>query len=260
MKSTVSGLAALALLPASALAAGTFDGTWKASLDHIQLPKKPLVYVLAGGEYTCSSCGPAYTIKADGTDQKVPGHPGYDTESIAITDAHTVKTTDKLGGKTVSVSTDTISADGTTDTMEAVDYTGTQPSTIRLLLTRVSSGAPGSHALSGSWVDSKVLALDGPGYTTTFGITDDGFTMSSNGQSYDAKFDGKKYPVNGDPAHTKVVVKKLAADEVQESDYQQGKLIGVGTYKVSADGKTIHASNTSIPTHRTVHWTMDKVS
>lgn len=260
MKSTVSSLAALALIPASALAAGAFDGTWKASLDHIQLSKKPSVYVLAGGEYTCSTCGPAYTIKADGTDQKVTGHAGYDTESIAVTDAHTVKTTDKLKGKTVNVSTDTISADGKTDTVQSTDYTGAQPSKIKLLLTRVSDGAPGSHALSGSWLDSKVLALDGPSYTTTYGITDDGFTMSSNGQSYDAKFDGKKYPVTGDPAHTEVVVKKLAADEVQESDYQQGKLVGVGRFKVSADGKTIHASNTWIPTHRTVHWTMDKMS
>src|SRR5580698_8648220 len=213
MKSTVFTLAALGLIPASALAAGAFDGSWKASLDHIQLPKKPSVYVLAGGEYTCSTCGPAYTIKADGT----------------------------------------------TDTVVATDYTGTQPTTIKLLLTRASSGAPGSHALSGSWLDSKVLALDGPGYTTTFGITDDGFTMSSNGQSYDAKFDGKKYPLTGDPAQTKVVVKKLAANEVEESDYQQGKLIGVSRFKVSADGKTIHASNTSITTHRTVRWTMDKV-
>jgi hypothetical protein len=258
MKSAVSGLVALALIPASALAAGAFDGTWKASLDHIQLSKKPTESVLAGGEYTCSTCGPAYTIKADGTDQKVSGHAGFDTESITVTDAHTVKTTDKLKGKTVSVSTDTISADGTTDTMESTDYTGTKPSTIKLLLTRVSGGPPGSHALSGSWMDTKVLALDGPSYTTTFGITDDGFTMSSNGQSYEAKFDGKKYPITGDPANTMVVVKKLAADEVQESDYQQGKLVDVGHFKVSADGKTIRATNTFVPTHRTVHYTMDK--
>jgi hypothetical protein len=247
------------LIPASALASGAFDGTWKVSLDHVQLSKKPSAYVLAGGEYTCSTCGPAYTIKADGTDQKVAAHPGFDTESIAVTDDHTVKTVDKLKGKTVATSTDTLSADGTTDTVESTDFTGAQPSSLKLLRTRVSSGAPGSHALSGSWLDSKVLALEGPSYTTTYGITDDGFAMSSNGQSYEAKFDGKKYPVTGDPTHTQVVVKKLAADEVQESDYQQGKLIWIGHFKVSADGKTLHASGTSIPTHRTVHWTMDKV-
>jgi hypothetical protein len=259
MKSTVFALGALSLIPAAALAAGAFDGTWKASLDHIKLPMKPSAYVLADGQYTCSTCGPAYTIKADGTDQKVTGHPGYDTESITVTDAHTVKTTDKLNGKTVSVSTDTISADGTTDTLEAIDYTGTKPSTVKVLIKRVSAGPAGSHALSGSWLDSKVLALDGPGYITTFGITDDGFTMSSNGQSYDAKFDGKKYPVTGDPTQTKVVVKKLAANEVQENDYQQGKLTSIGHFKVSADGKTIYATSTTLATHRTVHFTMDKV-
>jgi hypothetical protein len=259
MKSTVSTLAALAMIPATALAAGAFDGAWNVSLDHIQLSKKPTVYVLAGGEFTCSTCGPAYTIKADGTDQKVAGHPSYDSESVAVTDAHKVKTTDKLNGKTVSERTDTISADGMTDTVEFTDHTGAQPSTLKLLVTRASSGAAGSHALSGSWLDSKVLALDGPDYTTTFAISDDGFTMSSNGQSYDAKFDGKKYEITGDPAHTKVIVKKLAANEVQESDYQQGKLVSISHFKVSADGKTIHASSTTTSTNRTVHWTMDKV-
>jgi hypothetical protein len=259
MQSTASILAALALIPAAALAAGTFDGTWKVSLDHIRLSKQPTVYVLAGGEFTCSTCGPAYTIKADGTDQKVAGHTSYDSESVAVTDAHTVKTTDKLDGKTVTDRTDTLSADGMTDTAAITDHTGTQASTLKLLATRVSGGAVGSHALSGSWLNSKVLALDGPDYTTTFSISDDGFTMSSNGQSYDAKFDGKKYAITGDPAHTKVIVKKLTADEVQESDYQQGKLVSIARFKVSADGKTILASSTTPATHRTVRWTMDKV-
>src|ERR1700733_13599785 len=82
-------------LPVAALAAGAFDGTWKVSLAHVQLSKKPTVYALANGEFTCSSCAPAYTVKADGSDQKVTGH---DFDTIAVSaDGGTV--TYKLRGK-----------------------------------------------------------------------------------------------------------------------------------------------------------------
>ena len=75
--------AAIALAPCAAFAASPFDGNWKVSLSHIQLSKKPDVYVITATSYTCSSCGPAYTVKADGTDQKVAGH-DYDTVAVTV--------------------------------------------------------------------------------------------------------------------------------------------------------------------------------
>jgi hypothetical protein len=227
-------------------------------MDHIQLSKKPVVLLLADGSYTCTSCGPPYTIKADGSDQVVKGHPI--TESVQVVSDHAIKVTDKAAGKQVAVETDTVAADGKSYTAEWVDYSGTAPSTIKETYTRISDGAPGSHAISGSWKETKILSLDGADFATSFAMTDDGFTMTSNGQSYEAKFDGKKVSLKGDPLHTDVTVKKVAADEVVETDTRKGKVVQVLTYKVSADGKTIHVTSTVLPANRTAHWTMDKTS
>ena len=258
MKNRIPAVAACLLLPGAALAASPFDGTWKVSLDHIQLSKVPTVVTLASGEYTCSSCVPSYTVKADGMDQKVAGH-AYDSVAVK-TDASSASITYKLKGKTLSAEKDVVSADGKSQAVDSTDYTGTDPSNIKLTLSRSAPGPDGSHPLSGSWLATKVLSASGPGYSSTYALTDDGLTMSSNGQSYDAKFDGKKYPVAGDPTQTKVVVKKLAPDTVEELDYQKGKLVFTLRLKVSADGKTLHATGTDTLTHSITHWTMDKVS
>ena len=45
----------LLLVPATALAASPFDGTWKANLESAKTSGKPDVYLLAGGEYSFSS-------------------------------------------------------------------------------------------------------------------------------------------------------------------------------------------------------------
>ena len=82
--------------------------------------------------------------------------------------------------------------------------------------------------------------------------------MSSNGQSYDAKFDGKKYPIEGDPTHVHVSVKKLTPMQVEERDYRDGKLFDILRLTVSADGKTIHGTDTAVGLGRTSHFTLDK--
>jgi hypothetical protein len=41
-------------------------------------------------------------------------------------------------------------------------------------------------------------------------MTDDGFSLSWNGQHYDAKFDGNPVPLEGDATHLMVTVKNSA--------------------------------------------------
>jgi hypothetical protein len=260
MKPANPGFAAAfcALLPATALA-GVFDGSWKISADSIRLSNKPYVYLLTADEFTCSSCAPAFTIKPDGTEQKVSGHPDFDTQSVTVVDASTVKIIQKLNGKQVFGSTDQVSADGKVDHVEYTDYTGAEPFVVKLLQTRTSAAPAGSHALSGSWIVAKVQSVSGGGAINTYHLTDEGFSYSSNGQAYDAKFDGKKYPYSGDPLHTKVTVKKLGANEVEERDYRGGKLVWVGRMTVSADGKSLHVVGTDVPTGRVTRLAMDKV-
>ena len=256
MKRSTLICAAMALAPCAAFAASPFDGNWKVSLNHIQLSKKPDVYVITATSYTCSSCGPAYTVKADGTDQKVAGH---EIDTIAVTVTSTsVTSVGKLKGKTLFTSRDTVSADGKTVTEEYTSNYGSQPVEFKSAYTQVTPPAAGENALSGSWVQSKVLSASDSALIETLGMTDDGFTFSQNGQSYDAKFDGKKYPITGDPTNTMVTLKKLGPSSVEESDYQKGKLVDVARMTVAADGKTLHVVDHNIRTDHTLRYTADK--
>jgi hypothetical protein len=89
----------------------------------------------------------------------------------------------------------------------------------------VKDAPAGAHALSGSWGSGKILSADGPGVLVTYGMTDDAFTMSSNGQRYAAKFDDQTYPVKGDPTKTVVNLKKVSDREVIETDSQTGQAL-----------------------------------
>jgi hypothetical protein len=249
--------ATLALVPCTARATGAFDGTWKTNVAHSKPSTKPIEWELANGVYTCTSCTPpTYSVKADGTDQKVTGHP-FDTVAVTV-DGNTVQTVFKLHGKVLGSAKMVVSGDSLS--REYTDVTGTQPFVEKITMRRVSAGPPGSHPLSGSWRIAKIDSESEAGSTTTYGITDDGFTMSSNGQSYDAKFDGNKYPVVGDPTSVSVTVKKLSPTQVEERDYRNGKLIDIVHLSVSADGKTIHGVDTAVQVGRTSRFTLDKVS
>jgi hypothetical protein len=92
----------------------------------------------------------------------------------------------------------------------------------------------------------------------TYAMTADGFTMSSNGQSYDARFDDKTYPVKGDPTKTVVNLKKVSDSEVIESDSQNGKVVETLDMTVSADGKSLHVVDMDVPTHRASTYSLTK--
>ena len=80
------GLLVAFLTPVSARAQSAFDGTWKFELSTAQFPKKPDVYLLQDGMYSCKTCVPPIEVKADGQDQKVSGYPYFDTISVKIVD------------------------------------------------------------------------------------------------------------------------------------------------------------------------------
>jgi hypothetical protein len=256
MKTAGIIITALIVLPGSALAASAFDGTWKVNMDHIQLPTTPDVHVIDATTYTCSSCVPAYTVKADGTDQKVAGH-DFDTLAVTLTPT-TLSTQTKLKGKLLSDTKTMLGADGKTATFESTEYNGAKPTVVKGASKQVAPGAPGSHPLSGSWIDTKIESLSDAAATATIAMTEDGFSLKSNGLSYDAKFDGKRVPIAGDLTGGKVSVKKISATEVVESDYDLGKLDAILHMTVSADGKKIHVVQQQVKTHGVTRYTLDK--
>lgn len=94
--------------------------------------------------------------------------------------------------------------------------------------------------------------------TVEYQMTADGFRMSANGQSYDAKFDGKEYPIVGDPGHTTVTLKRISANAVEETDHRQGKVTDVIHLATAADGKTMKIEDKDVAHGQTVTFTLDK--
>ncbi len=230
------------LTPLIVVAQSAFDGTWRLDPSKTQLPKKPDKYLLEKGTYKCESCVPPYEVKADGQDHKVTGHPYFDTMSVRVIDDKTVEFTSKKNGKVVGTQKSSVSGDGNqlTEEFTFIPAASGKEQHGKAIATRVAKGPAGSHVLSGSWREEKLADFSQDAITYTFKTTADGMSMKAGtGESYDAKFDGKDYPVKGDPGLTSVALKKINANTIEETDKRDGKVISVAKLAISPDGKTM---------------------
>lgn len=236
-------VATLALVGAGANAGDNpFNGTWTVDLNNVQFPEKPETWVLQDGRYRCSTCQPAVDVKADGTDQPTPGARYRDTVAVKVIDDQTVEMTNNKGGTVIGVGRQTVSRDGKTLTTEFTNYpeTSSDPVTGKVTVTRVADGPSGSHAISGSWRTDSVDTLSKNGMTFTLKVSADGMMSSfGTGETYDAKFDGKDYPVKGDRAGAMVSLVKRDDHSIDEKVKIGGTLLYVNHMTVSADGKTL---------------------
>lgn len=231
-------LTVLLLIQSGSTTPSLFDGTWIIDSGATQLPDKPTVFLLANGMF-----GPAgQQIKADGTDQKVPETGYWDTMNVKILDDRTVEIISKKAGKTIFTEMNTVSADDKTLTQILKDTTEAQTVTIETVSKRLERGPEGSHALSGSWQTYKVNRSKN-GSVITYRCTQDGFSAKTPlGEGFDAKFDGKFYAVEDDPAHTMVMLKLISPNTVEQTAKRDGKIVAVLRLTVAPDGKTIHAT------------------
>jgi hypothetical protein len=232
-----------------------FDGTWKTDLSKTQYQGgKPSTCLLQNGTYQDSSSVPKINIKADGTDQAVQGSRNYDTLAVKVVDDKTVEFTEKKAGKVVFTGKRIVSADGKTATYEFTYYPegSKQPVTGKGTYVRVAAGPAGSHAISGSWRMQKMLSESENALMVTFKSTTDGLMMSRpTGGSYDAKFDGKDYPVKGNPNVSTVSLTKVSDRSFDETYKRDGKIVAVYHWTVSADGKAITEKTENKETDRT---------
>jgi hypothetical protein len=230
----------VAFFTVTAFAQSPFDGTWVSDIGAAPYSKKAHTYALSKGMYTCSTCVPKINVKADGQDQAVSGSNYFNTESIREVDANTIEEVDKKDGKTMYKDTMTVSADGKTLTDKFEDDSEEKPVTGEMTLSRISKGPAASHAISGSWRTEKMTNISSNGITVTLQSTPNGLkTSDNNGQSYDVKFDGKDYPIQGDPGNTMISLKKVDANTLDETDKRNGKVVYTAHITVSADGKQI---------------------
>jgi hypothetical protein len=237
-----AGLLTLLLLPVLGTAQNPFDGTWKFNMNSLDFSKKPDEYSLQNGMYDCKTCVPPISIKADGTDQKVTGHPYFDTMSVKAVDDRNVEMTTKRGGKVVGTEKESISSDGKTLTINWTDSGqpsgGTQTGTF--MMTRVKSGPAGANLISGSWRAEKAEQSTESGLLWTFKVNNEEVMMTTpTGQSYTAKLDGSDAPYKGDPGITSVSVKMHGKDTLEETGKRDGKIIYISKMTVTPDGKTM---------------------
>ncbi len=230
------------LMPLPASAQSAFDGTWKIDLKKVEMPKKPDVLLLQDGTYHCKTCVPPITVKADGNDQPVSGHPYFDTLALKVVDDHAVQETAKKDGKVVWTSTTTVAADGKTAKFEFNENRegNSAPVTGNGTMVRVARGPAGAHAISGSWRTESYGNVSDNALTRSYKVDGDMLSMSTpTGESYSARMDGSDAPYKGDPGVTSVSVKKLGKHAMQETTKRDGKVVSVAKMTVAADGKSM---------------------
>ncbi len=227
------------LLAPVAWTQSAFDGTWKVEPSS-QRFEEPHTFELQKGRFKCpTTCDVPLDIKADGSDQPVPGARSYDTLAVKQLDSKTVQLTWKKSGKIVREVTETVSDDGKTSTAQVKIYPRQgAPVTLTEKRTRVGDGPRGAHATSGSWHTEKIENVPEQWLIFTFKSTDNGLSMSRpTGQSYDAKFDSKDYPFKGGRAGRTVSLKKVNDTTIEETHKLDGKPIEVN--QLTVEGNTL---------------------
>jgi hypothetical protein len=229
------------LLPALCFGQSAFDGTWRPDPQRPTHPKTEIA-VLANGEYECASCTPPYTVKADGHDQHLDGNPYFDTVNIVVIDDHTITKTGKRAGKVTVDTKVTVSADGATQT-EVQTIIGMAPVPVELTskFSRISTGKPGSHLISGGW---QMTEMDVSNHIedTTFKVSGGALAMIDRmGRSFTAKFDGTPAPYKGSDEFNGVSLKLIDERTIEESDLSDGRVVKISRWALSPDGQTIHA-------------------
>ena len=241
-------------------AAGDINGTWKADIDSIQFDTKPDEMLLQGGTFSCKSCTPSYSVAADGAFHQV-SLPYADSDAVKVVDDHTITESTKKGGKDMGSTTMTVSSDGNTLTGQFTDTSapGT-PVKGEFTETRVGPGPAGAHAISGQWKPTKLSNFNDAGLTFTVSVNGDTYQSSSpDGTSYEAKIGGGDVPIKGDVAGTTASVARSGDNGYEVTRTRDGKVVGVTTYTVGADGKLSAVSQNKL-SGSTTHWTATKQS
>ncbi len=235
--------ASLIAVAAPASAQSVFDGSWKADIASAQMSDKPFVRTLKAGSYTCVSCNTPFTLKADGQFHAVKGQDYADEMSMTV-DGNAVITKSRKGGKLMTVSTETVSADGATIDWQTVDTSS--PSGVAVNAKgqdkRVGAAAPaGAHPMSGAWKTvNDGLAVSDSGLVIKLAVKGNVWTMETpTGQSFVATFGGPAVAMKGDVGGTTVTARRISATTIEETDHRGGKAVSVYTYTALADGKTI---------------------
>jgi hypothetical protein len=223
------------------LAQSAFNGTWRLNTNDAQV-NVTQKFLLKDGLYSCSACDPPIKdFKADGQPHTATGSPYYDAITVRVIDDRTVEFTSTKNGKPAEHSKLTVAEDNKKATRdETFTSESGQQNHETDLWKRTENGPPGANKISGTWQPEKIENASNSLRDTTYRVTKNGLAMhDGQGDSYDAQFDEKDYPYNGDPGTTSVSLKKIDDNTIEESDKRNGKVITIWRMTVEPDGRTM---------------------
>jgi hypothetical protein len=224
-----------------ALAQSVFDGTWRLNISDAQVNVTER-FLLKDGLFSCAACDPPIKdLSTDGQPHKVARSPYYDSVTVHVIDDRTVEYTSTKNGKTVENSKITVSKNNKEATRdETFTSQSGQQNHERDLWKRTADGPPGAHKISGTWQPVKIEDASDSLRDVTFKATENGLLWhDGQGDSYEARFDGKDYPYKGDPGTTSVSLRKIDNNTFEESDKRDGKTLYIWRMTVDPDGKTM---------------------
>jgi hypothetical protein len=220
-----------------AAAENPLAGTWKLNPakskftgDTMKFEKTP------SGAISWSGSGLTYTFNVDGKEYTGPLGEAVVWKQI---DDHTWEATSKRKGILLSTDTWKLSPDG--KTLTAVSK-GTKPNGETFQDTVVYERISGEKGLLGGWRDKEVK-ISSPGTILFKPSGEDGlvFTSVDYKATYEAKFDGKDYPITGPtlPAGITVVLKRAGPRSFEVLTKKDGKTLFRETLTVSQDARTL---------------------
>ena len=123
-----------------------------------------------------------------------------------------------------------------------------------------SAGFAQGDSLVGTWVLNVAKSKYTPGpppkdQTTIFEVAGRGLKVTTTGTdsagkptmtAYTANYDGKDYPVTGNPAWDMVSLKRINANTVEYTRKKAGKVVQTATSVISKDGKTRTITSTGV--------------
>ena len=196
------------------------------------------------GTYSCPQCdgngGPYTAVPIDGAEHKAINPPG--TVRIRAVGPFGFEVVRKGEGTGTTRAIRTVSPDGRKFEELAVTEAanGEVTWTVRRR-ERVGQPVAKAHLISGRWKEVAMeRSLNNPAPPPmTYTQTADRFTATAGPEHYDARFDGKEYPLIGGTIKQTVTLRRLDDHTVEEIWKENGVEVDRLRMVVSADGKTL---------------------
>jgi hypothetical protein len=232
-----------------------YVGKWKVNTDKSNFGATTLTYAtLPSGEWQATADGRSYKFKMDGNDYS----DGVgDTAAWKSIDANTWQTTWKLNGKTLTIDTARVGADG----ILTINTRGTKPNgeaTDQITTLQRVSGGPG---LVGKWKTKNMRSASPDVVEFAEGVGNGlAYKAPAMGMACEAKLDRNDYPCSG-PTISRgwtVAMTRSGVSALTMAVKKDGKPFYRFTYTVSADGKTLTATGGAVATNEKIRIVYDR--